>query len=326
MSLSKSRAFVSGTIFGSALTLSNVASPRIIKDQFKLSDFHMLLTFLSASASSAIVFAIYNSRQQERLPLKKDSSYGWIARFDGNMIGGAALGVGMAVSGACPGTALVQAVAGIENSRSLAVGCLLGGVIFVKLRQYLDQAPHSAEAKHTVMEMTRWSQGLTLLAYESLMIAAIAVLHLLAPRGHYLLHPALGGILLGLGQVASVLLTKKPVGVSTAYEELGRYFWATIEGKAKPATESIFFSAGILTGARLVMYFVPATLQSLHRADKVSWMSAICGGGLLTFGARLAGGCTSGHGISGMSAMGLSSFVTITSTFVSAITTTFWLS
>ena len=35
----------------------------------------------------------------------------------------------------------------------------------------------------------------------------------------------------------------------------------------------------------------------------------------MVFGARLAGGCTSGHGISGMATMGVASFVSVTAVF-----------
>ncbi len=47
--------------------------------------------------------------------------------------------------------------------------------------------------------------------------------------------------------------------------------------------------------------------------------AAFFGGALLLFGARLAGGCTSGHMISGMSQLALSSFIFAIFTFGSAI-------
>lgn len=47
--------------------------------------------------------------------------------------------------------------------------------------------------------------------------------------------------------------------------------------------------------------------------------AAFCGGVLLLFGARLAGGCTSGHMISGISQLALSSFIFGVVTFGAAI-------
>jgi hypothetical protein len=49
------------------------------------------------------------------------------------------------------------------------------------------------------------------------------------------------------------------------------------------------------------------------------YLASFAGGVLLLFGARLAGGCTSGHMISGISQLALSSFVFGVVTFVSAI-------
>jgi uncharacterized membrane protein YedE/YeeE len=47
----------------------------------------------------------------------------------------------------------------------------------------------------------------------------------------------------------------------------------------------------------------------------MSSMTLFLGGMAMIFGARLAGGCTSGHGISGMSMLALSSIYTVLSMF-----------
>lgn len=44
---------LSGAIFGAALTAAGVYSPTVIIEQMNFQDFHMMKTFLSASASSA---------------------------------------------------------------------------------------------------------------------------------------------------------------------------------------------------------------------------------------------------------------------------------
>jgi hypothetical protein len=50
---------------------------------------------------------------------------------------------------------------------------------------------------------------------------------------------------------------------------------------------------------------------------------AFAGGAILLFGARLAGGCTSGHGISGSLQFALSSWVFFMAMFVSGVVTAF---
>ena len=51
------------------------------------------------------------------------------------------------------------------------------------------------------------------------------------------------------------------------------------------------------------------------------YLVAFFGGVILMFGARLAGGCTSGHGISGSLQLALSGWVFFASVFVSGILT-----
>ncbi|KAM0554842.1 hypothetical protein ACHAPJ_006576 [Fusarium lateritium] len=311
---------LSGAIFGTGLTLSGVASPQVIKNQFQLSDFHMLATFLTASASSAAIFAIYNLRSpQKTIATKQPSSHGWFGRHDGNIIGGSMIGLGMSLTGACPGTVLVQAASGIGSSRLLAVSVLFAGIVWVKLKPYIIGKPTRDQSGNvSVMEATGWSARKAVLTYEISLLSAIAVTLALAPRSQRLLHPVVGGLLIGLGQLSSVLLTDKPVGVSSAYEEVGKLFWDVVAGrniKLSSLSDSIVFASGILAGSWLTMLNVPATRKALSRSGEQPLLSVLIGGFLLVFGARTAGGCTSGHGISGMASMGLSSFVTVACMF-----------
>jgi len=46
---------------------------------------------------------------------------------------------------------------------------------------------------------------------------------------------------------------------------------------------------------------------------------ALLGGGVLVFGARVAGGCPSGHGISGMAMLSVASMVSVVSMFAGGI-------
>jgi len=57
----------------------------------------------------------------------------------------------------------------------------------------------------------------------------------------------------------------------------------------------------------------------------VRYLAAFAGGVLLLFGARLAGGCTSGHGISGGLQFSVSSWIFFASFFTAAIATAFML-
>ena len=65
---------------------------------------------------------------------------------------------------------------------------------------------------------------------------------------------------------------------------------------------------------------MPGMWQAAFGASRSKrYLAAFGGGALLLFGARLAGGCTSGHMISGISQLALSSFVFGIFTFAAAI-------
>jgi uncharacterized membrane protein YedE/YeeE len=156
--------------------------------------------------------------------------------------------------------------------------------------------------------------------YETLCLIMIAAATYLAPTRQYWLNPVLGGLLIGVGQATSVLFTRKTLGVSSAYQDIGKYFWSILEGKAGPGLSNVVFAGGVMAGSKIISQYVPTIGDT---GPGVSSPAAIAGGFAMIFGARLAGGCTSGHGISGMSTMSLSSFVTVAAMFGGGIAAAF---
>merc|ERR1739841_88573 len=158
-----------------------------------------------------------------------------------------------------------------------------------------------------------------LLGYEVIAILTIIAVNELAPRGQ---HPVLGGILIGLAQAASVLVSRKPLGVSAAYEDVGNFFWALLKVERLPSAQNSLFLASMFAGAKMIMHLMPYTSAGLQASGSASTFSSLLSGFLLVFGARLGGGCTTGHGISGMSSLGVSSFVSVSSMFGGGIALT----
>ncbi|KAF4450368.1 hypothetical protein F53441_6492 [Fusarium austroafricanum] len=324
MPFSVATSLLTGAIFGTGLTLSGVANPSVIKNQFRLSDFHMLATFLTASATSAAIFAGYNSKTADpRIPARSATSNGWFGTYDGNVIGGAMLGLGISLTGACPGTVLVQATAGVGASRLLACTSLAAGVVWVRCKPLLVHKPPTSRAEtKSVMSITGWSRNKVVFAYEITMIAMLTAILSIAPRSATLLHPVVGGLLIGIGQLSSVILAEKPVGVSGAYEEFGTIFWDIVSGKGiKSIPQNLLFACGVMMGSWATMLNVPAIHEAMMQSELVPLPMILAGGLSLVFGARIGGGCTSGHGISGMATMGVSSFVTIASMFGAGLLT-----
>ena len=146
------------------------------------------------------------------------------------------------------------------------------------------------------------------------------------------------GILFGLLSAASIALYG-PIGVSGTYPRLigaiARAVDPTFAG-ANPYLVKMgeFFQPestlviGLLIGGFLAFRFgarrpVPS-YEVIHAGEKTAtrrYADAFAGGVLLIFGARLAGGCTSGHIISGITQLSLSGMVFAAGVFVSGIAT-----
>lgn len=276
--------------------------------------------------------------------------------YDGNLIGGSMIGVGMAFTGACPGTVLVQSgVGGIESGSYALLGGIIGGMAFVLASPYIQRLrtsfrhtstpPASPSAScHTVLLSTSGAGGETihatfnlnpstiLLVWEAFCLTILYFASTYDPsQGHNqiagLTTPVVGGLAIGAAQAAVILLTRHPVGCSKVYQNIGHYLQSTlVSGKIDtsviqhlraPAT---IFAAGIISaGAILAKVFPPLTNAILD--DSIVPAKALIGGAAMAFGASLAGGCTSGHGISGLATFSFASFASVAAMFGSGILT-----
>jgi hypothetical protein len=112
-----------GVVFGFALEKSRVFEPGMIVGQMQLRNFIMLKVFLTAVATGALVLAVLNGFGFVKLQPKA-------AIYAADIVGGAILGAGIALAGACPGTTLAQIGAGYRDALFTLVGGLVGAVAF----------------------------------------------------------------------------------------------------------------------------------------------------------------------------------------------------
>ena len=259
--------------------------------------------------------------------------------YDGNLLGGALIGVGMAATGACPGTSMVQLGEGMGSGALVVFGGVLGAALFVKVGPGMLKAARSPESETTAIRSDSTacsspprvqprSKSLdiptalslhpltTLLLWIPLCLSIITLAKFLDSSytsplpSAGLLTPAYGGVLIGLAQAGTVLLTRHHIGASSAYEDLARWIGGKLSlgGKCfaeepRPLmTPSMSFAAGIVVSAAILKHFL---LGSHLAAAETSVLSApsivrtIAGGASMVFGARLAGGksLTSRHGL-----------------------------
>lgn len=148
----------------------------------------------------------------------------------------------------------------------------------------------------------------------------------------------LKGIFLGSVFFISILLIK-PIGISTQFSVVsgmiqtalqedivykeGANFYSLIDyynqdgiatSIVNPYNFGIIFVVGVFLGGMLGKIFFRKNeefieKESLLEKDNISRVKLFFGGVLLLFGARMAGGCTSGHMMSGVMQLALSSII-----------------
>jgi uncharacterized membrane protein YedE/YeeE len=100
----------------------------------------------------------------------------------------------------------------------------------------------------------------------------------------------LGGMLLGLAASVLALGAGRVAGISGI---VGGLFTPGREGRSW----RLQFLGGLVVGGFVLLLLHPAVFHAAGR----SWPVLAVAGALVGFGARLGGGCTSGHGVCGLS-------------------------
>ena len=159
--------------------------------------------------------------------------------------------------------------------------------------------------------------------------------------------PYAAGILIGLLQVPAFLLIETALGASSSYVTVGGYLAALVDPSVTQikyvanhmaASAKNWWQVALVVGVALGA-FLSKTLSGAKRQPispiwaralgtsnpAVRYAVAFGAGFLMLFGARLADGCTSGHGLSGMAQMAVSSTIAVTFMFVGGIATAFLL-
>lgn len=144
------------------------------------------------------------------------------------------------------------------------------------------------------------------------------------------------GPLLGLFVPVLLLVGNKPLGSTAslramcaaalpARAEFFKYDWR------KSGAWNIALVLGVLAGAFIATRLLPHDTSTLTPAALFSWsalftlrgfVSIVIGGFLVGFGSAYAGGCTSGHGITGLASMQLASLIAVIAIFAAGFVTT----
>lgn len=116
-----------GGAFGLVLSRSGAASFDAMAEMFRLQDFHLFGVAIVTTALTASGFWLLKRSAAPRV-----SAIVWPTRHlhKGSVIGAAVFGIGWAVSGMCPGTALVALGHGHLVALATVAGIVLGAFVF----------------------------------------------------------------------------------------------------------------------------------------------------------------------------------------------------
>ena len=155
--------------------------------------------------------------------------------------------------------------------------------------------------------------------------------------------PYVAGVVIGLLQIPAFLLIETALGASSSYVTIGGMFASWIDpsilkidyvARHVAATGKNWWQVALVIGIAIGA-FVSMKLSGAKRAAiSPVWQRALgstspakryavafIGGFLLLLGARIADGCTSGHGLSGMAQLSVGSTVAVAAMFAGGIAT-----
>ena len=244
----------------------------------------------------------------------------------GIVLGGLIFGSGMAILGYCPGTLPVSAGEGSIDAWIGIVGGLFGGIVYTIFLPFFTQISGQNFGKinlETALSRNALLFNLFVFVIAGLLIALSFWLHKKekATNNKWMF----SGI--GLAVLNAIIMMKsvsnRPMGASTSYPySIDAVFGVTNNAyfskiQSPGHWELIFLLGALVAGFLFSLIRKDFKLTLIHEnwkmnkgnsnTNRIIW--AFVGGFLLIIGARMAGGCTSGHILSGGMQFALSSYV-----------------
>eukprot|EP00055_Hartaetosiga_balthica_P008323 m.30651 g.30651 ORF g.30651 m.30651 type:complete len:429 (+) comp6240_c0_seq1:165-1451(+) len=346
-----------GFLFGLVFEKSRVFEPYHIRAQFFFTKWMMLKMFLGAMSSSAFSLGVVSLVSPTRFKKISNAFHGCNHRgvFTAVIPGAILLGVGMALGGACPGMVTAQLGSGIQNAYITLLGAMTGALVFGIMEPIMARwitsgyTIHAFTLQDLFPKFKFWMFAFPLSAFA---IGGIFIIEHFFPWeseldipnakgckgfGCHAWPPQVSGVLLGFLQLPAIAFIGDTLGSSTAYSALCSL---TTHAMHDAHTEKYFASFASLRDSLMAWWQVPYLTMAVVGALASAYMSnsfpakdygvpsstvtqSFLGGFIMLFGSRLAGGCTSGHGISGFTLSMLNSVVAMPFMFLGGITFVF---
>jgi len=132
-------AFAMGTIFGFVLDRSNVMLPSVIRMQMIFTAEFMMKMWCAALATSAVFQVFFFIFAREKFERVRSRPYGDKGIFT-LAAAGLLQGIGMTLTGACPGMVLGQIGSSIPNAVYTWIGGLIGAILYNLIHPFISDA------------------------------------------------------------------------------------------------------------------------------------------------------------------------------------------
>ncbi len=127
-------------------------------------------------------------------------------------------------------------------------------------------------------------------------------------------HGLAGGVLIGLAAAFYFLVNGRVAGISGIVEQ-------ALQPRVRGFAQSIAFVIGLPLGALVVALLAPGLVPEVKLGGSTGVI--VAAGLLVGLGARIGGGCTSGHGVCGLPRFSIRSIVATATFMVVAAATVF---
>lgn len=319
-----------GFLFGAILQCAGLNKYNTISGMARLEDFTVAKAIAVAVGVGAIFLSVEIGMGFASFHVKPILLIGIIA-------GGLLFGAGMAVLGYCPGTLPISLGQGSIDALIGILGGISGGIVYTLLDPFIKDILGPDLGKHSLETALRGgSLYYILVVLFGLILVGIAfLLNKIERKSNYNWFYAGIGLAILNCLVFLTSIFDRQIGASSTYPYVGdllagltiNNYFTSIEKSG--SWELIFLGGAMLSGLVISMIRKDFRIQLIHsgwsktkgksRTKRIFW--AFLGGFIMLIGARMAGGCTSGHVISGGMQIAASSLLFGTFVFVALLLT-----
>lgn len=326
-----------GFLFGIILRYAKLNRTDVITGNALLKDFTVIKTLLTAIGVGAVLLSI-------------EIALGWAGFhakpfvLGGIVIGGILFGIGMGILGYCPGTMAISLGEGALDALFGILGGLFGGLVFTWVLPLIAPVFGPDLGKISLNSLTQ-NHPVLYFILVSILSALFIFLAFILHKAEKKTNPEkkinnrwlVSGIALAVlnGIVFLKATTNRPIGASTSYPYVSDYITGFTKNTyfhkvSIPGHWELIFLAGAFLAALIfsllegsfkfkAVYSIWKETKGPSATKRLLW--AFIGGFILLFGARTAGGCTSGHILSGGMQYSVSSLVFAVFVFVTFVLT-----